>query len=327
MFVLIALFVFVLGYVLARPIIALAWTMGAVDIPQDWRRMHRESVPRNGGLAIALPFVVGCALLRVNEPLSLFALVGGGLMLCVGLVDDIFCLGPMTKLCFQVAASIAAVVGSGIGQGSLVLTLLGALWVVTMTNAHNFIDGMDGLLVGCAGIEGSLLALALLLIGQGEGAQMALLLALATWAFRIYNRYPARAFAGDCGSGTIGFLFGMLSLPLLLGGGAPIGTFSPVLLFAYPLADLCTAVARRLLRGRSPFAADRGHIHHRLYAAGLGVPACCAVLFSVTGAFGAIGVLLLTEKLWGLAIVLCVATVLLMTRIRRYVIHNATPMR
>ena len=323
MFVLVALFVFVLGYVLARPIIAMSWTMGAVDIPQDWRRMHRESVPRNGGLAILLPFALGCALLGVNEPLSLFALVGGGLMLFVGLVDDIFCLGPMTKLFFQVSAAVVAVVGSGVGGGSLLLSLFCVLWVVTLTNAHNFIDGIDGLLTGCAGIEGSLLALALLLNGQGEGAQMACLLASASVAFRFYNRYPARAFAGDCGSGSLGFLFGMLSLPLLADGGNAFGALSPVFLFAYPLADLCAAVIRRLLRGRSPFAADRGHIHHRLYAAGLGVPACCGVLLVVSAALGGIGVLLQAEALWGVATVLCVGTALLLTRIRRYVVENA----
>ena len=321
MFFLICALVFAFGYVLAPVVIALSWRMGAVDVPQDWRRMHCESVPRNGGLAIMLPLFLGCVLIGARSTYLLAALLGGGLMLVIGLLDDVFCLGPWSKLLFQSAAAVAAVLGSGIATDAVSI-LLSILWVVMLTNAHNFIDGLDGLLVGCASMEGLLLSVTLALIGSTEAARVALLLTVSCLAFRPYNRYPARAFAGDCGSDSIGFLLGMLSLPIFFANSSPISTLSPIFLFAYPLADLLAAVLRRTLRGRHPFSADRGHLHHRLYAAGLAVPECVWLLLTVCCVMGFVGIFLSAEALWGVGSIACVAAILLLLRVRKRVVKR-----
>lgn len=320
MFFLIAAFVWGLCYVLTPVVIALSWKVGAVDIPQDWRRMHRESVPRGGGVAIVLPFALGCILTgRVTGALSA-TLYGGVLMLSVGLLDDIFCLGPRLKLLLQLAASVSAVLLRGEVSGWQ--TLAAVLWVVAMTNAHNFVDGMDGLLSGCCAIEAAMLGGALFLVGERGSAGAAILLCVACLGFRPYNRHPARVFAGDCGSESLGFLLGMLSLPLLFGTPTGLSSLSPLFLFAYPLADLIAAVLRRILRGRSPLSADRGHLHHRLYAAHLSVPACVGALLSVCASLGLVGLLLVLESLWILASIACLLAVFVFVAVRNYVVSD-----
>lgn len=298
-------------------VIKLAWMVGAVDVPRDWRRMHHVSVPRIGGIAIYTGFAVGCMVLGKIPPLLSCTLSGGALMLAVGLADDLFCLGAWSKLVFQIIAATAAVLGSGIFSGWN--ALLPILWVLALTNAHNFIDGLDGLFAGCAAIEGGFLALTFLLSGRGAGLPP-LLLSLSCVCFRAFNRHPAKIFAGDCGSGSVGFALGMLSLPLLLESLGTVGILTPILIFAYPLVDLIAAVLRRLLRGKSPFSADRGHLHHRICAVGLSQVACGRLLLSVCAVLGFAGTLLCTEDLYLPCAMVCLAAALWMMQIRRFVV-------
>ncbi len=322
MFFLIASFCALMTYVFTPPLASLAWRMGAVDVPADLRRMHRECIARNGGLSMLLPFFLGAFLLGDVSPFLQSALLGGALMMAVGLVDDIACLGAGTKLFFQIAAALAAVLGSGFGE-SWAAVWLAVGWVVLLTNAHNFIDGMDGLLCGCTAVEGGMLGVTLYLSGDAAGARYAFLLVAVSLAFRVYNRYPARVFAGDCGSEAIGFLLAMLSLPLFSDPVISVENLSPLFLFAYPLTDLCISVARRILRGKSPFAADRGHLHHRIYAAGLSVPECVGMLESVCLFLGSIGIFLSGEALWFLGVGMCMLTAGLLLTCRRFLVRRA----
>jgi UDP-GlcNAc:undecaprenyl-phosphate GlcNAc-1-phosphate transferase len=320
MFLLVALLVLALTFVLTPTVIALAWRIGALDVPRDERRMHREKIPRCGGIAILLSVGVGCAVMGNVSHFLLCALLGTGLMMLVGLADDLFCLGAWTKLLFQGAIATAAVLGSGVVEGYG--AALGVLWLVTLTNAHNFIDGMDGLLCGCVMLESGLLAIACFLLGLAESGGVAVLLSVACLAFRYYNRYPAQIFAGDCGSESIGFLLGMLSLPLFFVSSRSPENLAPVFLFSYPLIDLLSSVLRRLLHGRSPFAADMAHLHHRIYAAGLTQPECCAMLMSATVSLGTVGVLLISEALWAYASIACIISALVLLWVRSYIVGN-----
>ena len=311
----IGILTFCVTYVLVPPVIALSWRIGAVDVPSDWRRMHSQSISRAGGMAIFASFLLGCAMLGEHTSFLMCAYGGGVLLFAVGLADDLFCLGAWSKLLFQIAVATAAVLGSGIASGAE--NFLAIVWVLALTNAHNFIDGLDGLFAGCAAIEGIGLCLVYAILGKGDLIAPPLLLALSCLAFRNFNRYPAQLFAGDCGSGTVGFLLGMLSLPLFFESGT--AALSPLFLFAYPLTDLVTAVARRLLRGKNPFLADRGHLHHRICAAGVTQVQCGAILQLIGAALGSIGVLISVEQTYFLAGVCCLLTALLMMRIRRFI--------
>lgn len=321
MVLLVCLLVFALCYVLVPPVTALAWRIGAVDVPRDWRRMHPKSIPRAGGLAIYLSFLIGCIAIGSPSSFLICTLGGGALLLAVGLADDIFCLGAWTKLLFQIATATAAVLGSGIVSGRKAFWAV--LWVLTLTNAHNFIDGLDGLFAGCAAIECGALCLCFVALGNSADVIPPLLLGGSCLAFRHYNRFPAQIFAGDCGSGTVGFLLGMFSLPLFGNFSLRLSLLAPFFVFAYPLTDLFTAVLRRILRGKSPFAADRGHLHHRICAAGLTQPRCGDVLLLITAALGGVGVLISTDRFLLAAGIACLAAAILMMRIRRFIANFA----
>ncbi len=310
-------FAFACCFVLVPLSERLAWGIGAVDIPRDGRRMHAESIPRAGGIAVFGSFALACLVFCPGAPLLRAALLGGALIFSVGLADDMLCLGAWSKLFFQVAVSVGAVFGSGLFSPRQMP--IAVLWVVTLTNAHNFIDGLDGLFAGCAAIEGGLLSLAFWLAG-GRLFLPPLLLSLACLAFRYFNRAPARIFAGDCGSGSVGFLLGMLSLPLFGGFATQIPSLAPLFLFAYPLTDLVTAAARRVLRGKSPFAADRAHLHHRIAAVGLDHAQCCGVLLALTASLGTVGVLLEREYLLWFASGASLLSAGVLLILRRYIL-------
>ena len=306
-----------LSFVLTPTVMGLSWCIGAVDVPCDGRRMHTQSIPRAGGVAIFTAFAVACIAGDMLTHDLTVILCGGGLMLAVGLADDIFCLGAWIKFFFQVAAAMACVLA--LGAESSIDAVWSVFWVLALTNAHNFIDGLDGLFAGCAAIEAVAIFLTFAVSGAALQGTPALLLAASCLGFRAFNRYPAQVFAGDCGSATTGFLLGLLTLPLFWGMENATAWLSPFFLFAYPLTDLTIAVLRRTLRGKSPFAADRGHLHHRICDAGLLHPQCVGVFNLITAGTAAVAILLYVESLLVAASLALMGLAVLLMRIRRFV--------
>ncbi len=317
MYIIIGLFVFLLCYVLTPVVTRLAWRIGAIDVPLDGRRMHRRSIPRDGGVAIFISFLLGLAVLNEWDPfLTAFAL-GCGIMMLVGLADDIFGLGVVPKLLLQTATATAAVIVSGAVEG--LWGIAAVLWIVLLINAHNFIDGMDGLLCGCGAVECLMLSACFFISGEGVLGITSLYLMASVLAFRIYNRYPAHVFSGDCGSEALGFALGMLSLPLF-GRGIHLSALAPFFIFAYPIIDLFSSVARRILHGYSPFRADRAHLHHRVFAAGISHAECTNLLMSLCAVSGVLGVLISWESLWLLAGILCPFAAWFLVSVKRYIL-------
>ena len=317
MYVLIGVFVFLLCYVLTPAVARLAWKIGAVDVPLDGRRMHRRSIPRDGGIAIFLSFLLGLAVLNEWNLFLICLAFGSAVMMIVGLADDIFGLDAWAKLLFQVAVASGVIFGGKIVDG--IWAIAAVFWVVLLVNAHNFIDGMDGLLCGCGAIECLMLGACFFIAGEGILGISALYLMAACVAFRIYNRYPAHVFAGDCGSEALGFALGILSLPLFR-EGLHFSSLTPLFIFAYPIVDLVSSVARRLLHGYSPFRADRAHLHHRIFAAGISHSACTEILMRLCAMSGVLGVLMSVESLWLLAGILCPIAAVFLVCVKRYVV-------
>jgi len=317
MYVIIGLFVFLLCYVLTPLVTKIGWHIGAVDVPLDGRRMHRRSIPRDGGVAIFLSFLTGLAILGEWDPFLISLAFGSTVMMLAGLADDIFGLGAWAKLLLQITTVAVAVLGSGAVEG--IWSIAAVFWVVLLINAHNFIDGLDGLLGGCSAIECLMLGACFFIAGEGILGITSLYLMGACIAFRIYNRYPAHVFAGDCGSEALGFALGMLSLSLF-GQGIHISSLAPLFIFAYPITDLISAVLRRVWHGYSPFRADRAHLHHRVFAAGISHAECTDVLMSLSAVFGVLGVLISAETLWLLAGILCIPAAFFLASVKRYVL-------
>jgi len=297
-----------------------AWKIGAVDVPKDWRRMHRKSIPRNGGLAIGLGFFLGCALIGIDSPFWGYTVGLGAVILGLGLIDDVNPLPARVKLLIQMVCSLT-VVGKGIGARGW--EAFGAFfWILLLTNAHKFIDGLDGWFCGCAALGAVRVSLFFVGLGMPERAALSAALAVALLGFRVFNRHPAVIFAGDCGSGSVGFWLGVMSWDLFrLHGGVEIPML-PLLIFAYPLADLAAAVLRRILRGKSPFYADRGHLHHRICDAGISSAQCARILLTISFCFCALSLLIGVWSRYELASIACLTTACLLMLMRHRIVRR-----
>ena len=257
--------------------------LGAIDVPRDARRMHRRPIPRLGGVSIFLAFLGLTLILCFEAAQSLFyAWAATILLVCVGVLDDAYALAPMLKLVAQFGAAYVSTLGGNVirvlrfgeiepvaGGLSLPLTLV---WIVTLINAHNFIDGLDGLCGGVVVTESSVLGLMALRGGNAVVATAAFIVCGACVGFLPYNLNGAKLFMGDTGSTFLGFIMAWLAVALVSDSNAAVApsVYALLLLFAVPLADIAVAVTRRLAKGKSPFLPDRSHIHHMLADTSLG---------------------------------------------------------
>ena len=288
---------FVLGAILTcilTPLIRyFALQKGFVDCPQRARKVHEQATPRLGGAAILTSYLgvllVGgvfipqlAEMLWGENPFGGYILIGAVAIFVIGILDDLSRLSPKTKLIgeFLVAAiivwgarfSFTEVQFLGLGTISFPEWLgfaLACLWIVGMANAINLIDGLDGLASGITLM--GLLAVSVVgyLAGITSVTWFATLLIGCLLGFLVFNSRPASIFLGDCGSLTLGYLAGCLSLLASFRNEGVIDGIFPVLAFALPILDCVFAIIRRMMRGRSPFSPDMEHFHHRLMSKGL----------------------------------------------------------
>jgi UDP-GlcNAc:undecaprenyl-phosphate GlcNAc-1-phosphate transferase len=303
---------FVLSMLLTPIAIRLAPRVGAVDVPLDGRRMHTSPVPRMGGVAIFLAFVLPLAFIGMPHTLLVRLLLGATLLILLGIFDDVFRLSALAKLLLQIVACLIVVGG---GEELTPLHLWGmqlfsgawrvpvsVLWMVASINAHNMVDGLDGLLASLGAVEALVLSVLLALQGNIAMSGAALLVCGACLGYLPYNRHPARVFMGDTGSQFLGFVLGLLSLLIDQTAVGSLGAVVPLLVLAVPLSDLGFAVVRRIARGQSPFAADRGHWHHRLSDAGLGQRQVCFWMILIAALMGTVALLVSREEWYGYAV-------------------------
>lgn len=300
-------------------VIKFSWRVGAIDVPGEARRIHRQSVPRVGGLAFFSVFAVFSLLSGAADVQFRFLLAGAALVFTIGFADDLIGLPAWVKFFFQ---AVAAAFGVGGMQNKTWIGAFAAFfWILLLTNAHNLIDGMDGLFAGTAVIECLGLSVAFLLLGISP--LLPLLLAATCIAFYRFNRSPARIFAGDCGSGSVGFLLGALSLPLFTSGSWSLGVLAPVLIMSYPLADVATTVLRRTIRRQPLFSADRGHLHHLLFDLGLSGRFSAGLLQGVGASIALLGQLLVRVEFTPYAAVVSALCVFVLLFARRAVLLRA----
>jgi UDP-GlcNAc:undecaprenyl-phosphate GlcNAc-1-phosphate transferase len=216
-------------------------------------------------------------------------LFGTALLFGVGLVDDRKSVPAGTKFTLQiVAAYVAMTYGVRIYGVSVhgfesifplwLMQVVTVLWLAGVSNAVNLIDGLDGLAAGVTAIAaGAFLAVTLIqekssAIVFSQQMKLAGVIASALMGgllgFLVYNSHPAKVFMGDSGSLSIGFLIGCVAVIGAFKTTTLVVLLVPFILVAIPVADMTLAFGRRLLKGRSPFEPDRGHLHHRLLDAG-----------------------------------------------------------
>ncbi len=294
-----------------------AWALrrGVVDEPGG-RRVHAEVTPRLGGVALLVGFFAPMAVFAgygteamnnfmSRSPGELLGLIGGAVVVAgVGAVDDVRGVGPWPKLGAQaVAAAIAYFAGFRIeavgipGFGSLELGYFAApvtfLWFLGITNALNLIDGLDGLAAGIALIA----SVANFVIAFSNGAFVVALLSASLagslLGFLRYNFNPAKIFMGDSGSMFLGFVLAATSIRgATTKSSTAVAILAPMVALGVPIFDTMLAMIRRTLAKQSLFAADRGHIHHRLLDLGLTHRRVVLVLYlsSIVLALAAVGI-------------------------------------
>jgi len=300
---------FVLTFATTPAVKKLAEKLGAMDIPDGKRRIHDHPIPRMGGLAIFLGFLIATVLFA-DLSSQICGILGGCLILVItGIVDDIIQLKWWVKLAAQAAATAVAI-ASGVlievvtnpnvfgNTPHLVLGWLSipvtVLWIIGITNAVNLIDGLDGLAAGVSIISSAtMLAVALFIPEAGDNVPVVLAALMgACMGFLPYNLNPAKIFMGDTGSMLLGYVLATISAVGLFKFYAIVTFAVPVIALAIPVADTLFAIVRRILKGQSPVEPDRGHLHHILLDMGLSQKQAVAVIYAVSSVFGAIAMLI-----------------------------------
>ncbi|MFH1361266.1 MAG: MraY family glycosyltransferase [bacterium] len=306
---------FVITYLITPVVKNLAFKLGAVDIPND-RKVHTEPTPRLGGLAIFFGYVlsIGSVLIFFDFPgknidfsLIIGIILSATLLLLVGIIDDIRGLRAMTKLFFQVLATLLVIwfgvkisfitnpVEGILPIGALAVPLT-LLWVVGVTNAINLIDGLDGLATGVALISCVTLFIVAILSGQ-VGAAILLAALLGTGlAFLRFNFPPASIFLGDSGSLFLGFILATSAIVGVLKTTLVVALIVPVLILGVPIFDTLFAIVRRLKSGKNPFEADDRHIHHMLLRAGFDKREAVLAIYTVCFILSFIALIMATIK-------------------------------
>lgn len=313
-----------MGCVLSTPLVTrLAAWAGAIDRPDQFRRIHRGAIPRLGGLAVAaglglalVPSVLWSDLWACDVGLWLAdqwpVLLAGLIVLALGAIDDTRGVNPRTKLLVQTLAVLVLIAGDiritefrvlnvrcvvttlvpvDVLGYRVVLdplsTLVTLAWFLACMNIWNLIDGMDGLASGVGLlVSGTLMVVAMRLGNNHESAVSAVLaaaLAGGLAGFLLYNWHPACIFLGDSGSLLIGLLIGVMGVQSSMKSTAAVSTLFPILAMGLPISDTAMAIVRRWVRDLPLSSADRRHIHHLLIGLGLNPRQAAILLYCLTG--------------------------------------------
>lgn len=307
-----------------------AFKVGAVDMPNA-RKVHTRVMPRLGGLAIYIAFLIvfiGLLLfipetftVREGNFIKAF-LVGGTMTILLGAFDDKFDLPAKFKFLYQIATACIVVFvfdiqlefanipfhtyGSVQDWIGIPFTIL---WIVGVTNAINLIDGLDGLAAGVSAIAIGTIAVMAFIMGNVLIALISLLLLGSIIGFLFFNFHPAKIFMGDSGALFLGFSLALLSL-LGFKQVAIVSFLTPLILIGVPLSDTFFAIIRRWKSKKPIFAPDKGHLHHCLRELGFSHRQTVLIIYGIAAFFGVLAIIQSSAALnnanWVTFVVICV---------------------
>lgn len=275
--------------------------IGAVDRPDEKRKIHTRVTPRLGGPVIAIaiffalaaywfmsPEAAGRAL-QITSPVRMLGFVGGlVVVLALGIVDDIKGVRPRTKIAVQTLAVVICFAAGYrvrvpfVQAGSLAFLSfpLTWFWLVACINSMNLVDGMDGLASGVAFFAGAVIFVLAVVYGKLPVAMMSAALLGSVVGFLMYNFHPAVMFLGDSGSLLLGYLIAILAMTASLKSHATVALLIPILALGVPIMDTLLAILRRWSRRLPISQADREHIHHKLLKLGFSHRGAVGVLYA-----------------------------------------------
>lgn len=288
--------------------ITIARRVGAMDIPKD-RSMHSEPKPRLGGLAISVSLVIICLFFLPLNTTTIAFMSGFFVIAVTGIVDDIKQITPLWKFFGQILAALVFVYLSGMkveqvgdifGLGEIDLGpmafIVTVFFSVGMINALNFADGLDSLAGGISAIALIFFGYFAWIAGQIWLLVIAVSLLGGILGFLRFNSYPTRAFMGDNGSMMLGYVLAVMLVSLSHSAHQPLSSLAMVV--ALPLMDTLIVMARRMLKGQSPFHSDRTHLHHCLIDLGLPHPEAVALIYLMMFCFGLLAITIRNEPDW-----------------------------
>ncbi len=311
-------FTFLLAFsisILSTPYVKkLAIKLNAVDKPKD-RGLHTKTMPRMGGLAIYLGFMIAIVSVSFIEDifstqlLGLF--VGATIIVAIGILDDIHNLSAKIKLAFQIVAALIVIyTGTSIDNifypvyvdFHVLDDFVTLIWIVGITNAVNIIDGVDGLAAGVSTINSLFLMVLCILTGDTLSIFFTSALAGSCLGFLPRNFSPAEIFMGDTGSTFLGFVLAVSSILGVFKSYALLSLLIATLALALPILDTAFAMLRRFLTKKPIMQADRGHLHHRLVDRGYSHRKTVILLYIVSIIAGLISIAIALKDLNALII-------------------------
>lgn len=298
----IILITFISSLILVPFIRDIAKHINAIDIPNE-RKIHKKPMPRLGGLAIFLSFLIGYMFFAPLTTQMISILIGSFLIILLGIFDDIKPLKATTKLWGQIIVAIIIVFYGKIYVTDL--TIFGMyinldIWsypislfiIIACINAINLIDGLDGLAAGTSSIYFLTIIVISILLNRidGLGFILSLIMLGSTLGFLYYNFNPASIFMGDTGSMFLGF---MIAIVALLGfKTATLTSFLiPILILFIPIIDTLLAILRRLIKGESIGKPDKEHIHFQLLSQTSSVKKSVLIIYTINILFSIVSVL------------------------------------
>ena len=323
------LLAFIVSFMVTPYSIKIAQNIGAIDVPKDKRRMRTKAMPKLGGVAVIIGFLVSIiyliAIMSIEGSIYLFdensylkKLIGIGIGIIIititGILDDTISLTPIQKLIGQVLAAVVVVLFGvkinninisyfvSLGLSNKISIAATIIWIVGITNAINLIDGLDGLSSGIALIS----CVSLLIIFALNYSPMIAILMItsligALVGFLPFNFAPAKTFIGDTGSNFLGFLLSIVSILGTAKTYTAVVIVLPILALGLPIFDVICAIIRRFIKGKSIkaiFKADRGHLHHRLVDNGFSQKQAVLILYTISAALGLFAIIILESGIW-----------------------------
>ena len=285
----------------------IALHVGALDIPNE-RKVHKEPMPRLGGLGIYAGFLLGYIVFGENTSTMNSILIGSFVLIITGIIDDIKPVKPLPKLFGQfVAALIVVIYGNLLLRDASLFGLylnfgvfaypITILFILGCINCVNLIDGLDGLAGGISSIF--FLTIGIIAYFQGRiGLSVVLTFIMfgSTLGFLVHNFHPAKIFMGDSGSMFLGFIISVITLL----GFKTIITSSiiiPLCILIVPILDTICAIIRRKLKGESIGTPDKSHFHHQLLRRNYGVSLTVLIIYLITILFSVASIIwLLVDK-------------------------------
>jgi len=292
----------IFSFVMSKVAINVSHQFKFYDVPKN-RNMHTTPIPMLGGVALFASIAMTLVFVMEWSWSPWLAGMVGAMFIClIGLYDDKYAMNPWLKMGLQsiviswlffnnIRISFITWPGdlSPLFFGPLTSFIVTQVWMITIINMFNIIDGIDGLAVGVSCLTSVVLLLVSITVSPPIVSYMLCSIIGATAMFLKFNFYPAKIFLGDSGALLLGYFFALASVFGVL--KSTVSVIVLVFIFAVPLMDVVLSVIRRLLKRRNIFYPDLEHIHHQLVGRGISVPTSAIILYAITVIFGAVAII------------------------------------